>query len=236
MHTFSRAHTRALSTGAMTLALGSLAVALAAGASAHVTVNSTDARQDGYGKVTVRVPNESETAGTTKVSVSMPADSPIASVRVKPHAGWSFSAPKVALVKPVTQGDKTITEAVATITWTADPGVSIKPGSFDEFDFSAGRLPADQTSLSFPATQTYSDGKVVKWDQAKTKGAAEPEHPAPVLALLPAEGSEKAPAVTATPAKASGKDSLARGIGAGAGIVALGGVGLGLRRKHSHAK
>ena len=97
MHTFSRAHARAVSTGAMTLALGSLAVALAAGASAHVNVNSTDARQDGFGKILVRVPNESETAGTIKVAISMPADVVIASVRAKPHFGWTFTAPKVTL-------------------------------------------------------------------------------------------------------------------------------------------
>jgi uncharacterized protein YcnI len=234
MHTFSRAHARTVTTAALTMALGSLAVALAASASAHVTVNSTDARQDGYGKVTVRVPNESETAGTTKVSVSMPAGSPIASVRVKPHAGWSFSAPKVALVKPVTQGDKTITEAVSTITWTADPGVSIKPGSFDEFEFSAGRLPANQTSLSFPAVQTYSDGKVVRWNEPKTPGADEPEHPAPVLNLLPANNPEHA---VATPsAKVADTDPVARGLGAGAAVVAVGGVGLGLRRQRSAVK
>ena len=236
MHTFSRAHARAVSTGAMTLALGSLAVALAAGASAHVNVSSTDARQDGSGKILVRVPNESDTAGTTKVAISMPTDVVLASVRAKPHFGWTFTAPKVALAKPVKQGDKTITEAVATITWTADPGVSIKPGSFDEFEFTAGKMPTDKTSLSFPAIQTYSDGKVVRWIEPKVAGAAEPEKPAPVLELLPPKGSEKAAAVAATPDDARGNDSLARGMGAGAGIVALGGVALGLRRKSAAAK
>lgn len=231
MHTFPRVRARSLATGALTAVLGALAVALAAGASAHVTVSSTDARQDGYGKVTVRVPNESETTGTTKVSVSMPAGSPIASVRVKPHVGWSFSAPKVALPKPAKQGDKTITEAVSTITWTADPGVSIKPGSFDEFEFSAGRLPAGQTSMSFPAIQTYSDGKVVKWDDPATKGAAEPEHPAPVLNLLPAKGSEHSPALTVPFDEKADADPLARGLGVGAIVVAAGGVGLGMRRR-----
>jgi uncharacterized protein YcnI len=236
MHAFSAAHIRTVSTGVVTLALGSLAVAFSASAFAHVTVNSTDARLGGYGKVTVRVPNESETAGTTKVSVSMPAGTPIASVRVKPHAGWSYLAPKVALVKPVKQGDKTITESVSTITWTADKGVSIKPGSFDEFEFSAGRLPAGQAVMSFPATQTYSDGKVVKWNQPKVKGAAEPEHPAPVLNLLPAQASEMAPVATKPSAKSGGNDSVARGLSAGAIAVGLGGIGVGLRRKRSDAK
>lgn len=233
MFTFSRVSTRVLSTSAMSLALGSLAVTLAASASAHVTVNSTDAKQGGYGKVTVRVPNESESAGTTKVSVSMPSASPIASVRVKPHVGWSVSAPKVALVKPVKQGDRTITEAVSTITWTANPGVSIKAGEFEEFEFSAGRLPTDTTSLSFPAVQTYSDGKVVRWIEPQTDGAKEPEHPAPVLNLLPSKVSEAPPAVAVPSVKTGNKDSVARGLGAGAALVAAGGLGLGLRRRRS---
>jgi len=235
MHAFSRAHTRTVTTGAMTLALGSLAVTMAAGASAHVNVSSTDARQDGYGKVTVRVPNESETAGTVKVTLTMPKDATLRSVRAKPHYGWTFTAPLVKLAAPVKQGDKTVTETVQTITWTADKGVSIKPGSFDEFEFTVGQLPTDKKSLSFPAVQTYSDGEVVSWSQPKVAGAEEPEKPAPVLELLPAEGAEASHAATTTAAK-PGNDSLARGIGAGAAVVALGGVGLGLQRKRSTDK
>jgi len=236
MHTFPRAHTRTLTTGTMTLALGALAVAMAASASAHVTVNSTDARQGGSGKVTVRVPNESETAGTTKVSLTMPTDLVLRSVKAKPHFGWTFTAPLVKLATPVKQGDKTVTEAVATITWTADKGVSIVPGSFDEFEFTAGQLPTDKKSVSFPATQTYSDATVVNWNEPKVAGAAEPAHPAPALVLLPAAGSEKTAAVAVTPAMAGHNDSVARGLGAGAAVVALGGVGLGLQRRRSAVK
>jgi uncharacterized protein YcnI len=219
----------------MTLALGSLALAMAASASAHVSVNSTDARQDGYGKVTVRVPNESETAGTIKVSLSMPAGVVLRSVRAKPHYGWTFSAPKVKLAAPVTQGDKIVTEAVSTITWTANKGVSIKEGSFDEFEFTVGQLPVDRTSLSFPAIQTYSDGKVVKWNEPTVPGGAEPKHPAPLLDLLPPKSKSPAAAV-APSAKTGNNDSVARGIGAGAAIVAVGGVGLGLQRRRSAVK
>jgi periplasmic copper chaperone A len=232
MRTFSRTSTRVFTTGAMTLAMGSLAVALAASASAHVSVNSTDARQDGFGKVTVRVPGESPTAGTVKVAVSMPADLVLRSVRVMPHTGWTATAPKVALAKPVKQGDKMVTETVQTITWTANKGVSIKNNEFDEFEFSVGQLPADKKSVSFIAIETYSDGKIVKWDQPTTPGAEEPEKPAPELKLLPAAVDEKTTTV-APPAAKTGNDSVARGIGAGAAVVALGGVGLGLKRKRS---
>ncbi|MDQ1484181.1 MAG: hypothetical protein QOF35_2257 [Actinomycetota bacterium] len=230
MHANSRAPKRTLTTVATTLAFGSMAVVMAASASAHVTVNTTDARQGGYGKVTVRVPNESETAVTTKVSIAMPTSSVLRSVKVKAHPGWTSSAPKVKLAKPVTQGDKIVTEAVATITWTADKGVSIKADSFDEFEFSVGQLPTDKTSLSFPALQTYSDGKVVGWIEPVTPGGAEPKHPAPVLDLLPSKTAKPSAAAPSPSAKA-GKDSVARSLGAGAVIVAVGGAGLGLRRK-----
>jgi periplasmic copper chaperone A len=136
------------------LALGSLAVALAAGASAHVNVNSTDARQGGFGKVTVRVPNESKTAGAVKVSVSMPAGIVMRSVKAKPHFGWTFDAPLVKLATPFKQGDKTVTEAVQVITWTADKAVSIKDGAFDEFEFTVGQLPTDRPGPTAQARTT----------------------------------------------------------------------------------
>src|SRR6185503_37547 len=128
-------------------------------------------------------------AGTIKVSMSMPAGIVMRSVKAKPHYGWTFTAPLVKLATPFKQGDKTVTEAVSTITWTADKGVSIKPGSFDEFEFTVGQMPTDKASVSFPAIQTYSDGKVVSWIEPKVAGAAEPAHPAPVLDLLPPKGA-----------------------------------------------
>ena len=51
--------------------------------------------------------------------------------------------------------------------------------------------------------------------------------------LLPAKGSKITPVAATTSEKADGKDSLARGLGAGAAVVALGGIGLGLRRKRA---
>jgi uncharacterized protein len=161
-------------------------VALTGTASAHVSVNPKEADQGSYARLTFRVPNESDTAGTVKVQVTFPTDTPLASVRYKPHAGWTIAVTKSKLPKPVTVGDYDLTEAVSAITWTAQSGVQIKPGEFDEFDVSVGPLP-EAKSLAFPATQTYSDGKVVNWNEPVKEGAAEPEHPAPTLTLNPAD-------------------------------------------------
>ena len=50
-----------------------------------------------------------------------------------------------------------------------------------------GPFPKGAGSLSLPATQTYSDGTVVKWDQPTPAGGKEPEHPAPTLKLSSTE-------------------------------------------------
>ncbi len=44
-------------------------------------------------------------------------------------------------------------------------------------------------SVSFPTTQTYSDGTVVRWDQAPLPDGGEPEYPVPTLSLTGATGS-----------------------------------------------
>jgi hypothetical protein len=115
-------------------------------------------------------------------------------------------------------------ETVRTITWTADPGVRIGPGEYQEFDVSAGPLPEDTDHLVLPVVQTYDSGEIVAWDAPPAEGA-EPEHPAPVLELIPEEdaGAMEPTAGTAT---ASGADTTARWVG-GAGL-AVGALGLGV--------
>src|SRR5215510_2023982 len=102
-----------------------LSFAIGAGpASAHVTVSSTDAAPGGYGKLVFRVPNETDSAATTKVQVTMPIDAPFASVSTKPHPGWKVQVEEAKLPQPVEVGDVTLTDAVRTVTWTAEgPGV-----------------------------------------------------------------------------------------------------------------
>ncbi|HEU5006815.1 MAG TPA: YcnI family protein [Jatrophihabitantaceae bacterium] len=168
--------------------------ALAGPASAHVTVHSTDAAAGGYGVLTFRVPTESDTASTTKLLVRFPADTPIASVLVQPHPGWTFTTTTAKLSKPVTTDDgDTLTTAVSQIVWTADSAATaIKPGEFDVFAISAGPLPNVKT-LAFSAIQTYSDGSVVKWDETAAPGSdVEPQHPKPSITLATSAASTKA--------------------------------------------
>ncbi|MGV8966504.1 MAG: YcnI family protein [Cellulomonas sp.] len=211
---------RTLRLGASVLAAAALVLVPAAAASAHVRVIPDATSSDGFSKVTFRVPNESATAGTVKVEVAFPADTPFISVTYLPVAGWTAEVVEADLPAPVEVSGATLTRAPARVVWTADPGVQIAPGAFEEFSVVAGPLPAPGTEIVLPATQTYSDGDVVQWDQVAAAGAEEPELPAPVL-ITPV-GEE----VAATTPSTTAADPLARGLGAvglllGAGALAI---------------
>lgn len=193
-------------------------LAAAAPAFAHVTANvyGNQPEKGGYGAIVLRVPNEEETEGTTKLQVTFPDEYAISSVRTKPVPGWTVEITKK--------------DTVSEVTWTARPGNEIPAGttSYQEFEFTAGPLPEDVDMLVLPAAQTYSDGKVVNWDTPPFPGGEEPEHPAPVVAL--AEPSGGGHGVTdhgsATASEAATGDNTARWLG-GAGL-AVGALGLGV--------
>lgn len=223
---------------AMAVTTGVLVIASGGVASAHVTANvSEPAKKGGYAKVSFRVPNEDATQGTIKLTLTFPSNPLVTSARPRPVPGWTTSVTKVKLDPPVKVGKTNATEAMGTVTWTAQPGTRINPGEFQEFDVALGPLP-DADMLMIPATQTYDGPKGdVKWDQPAT-GGAEPEHPAPTIKLVAAGGSEDAHGNTGTTADvknaaadthdaaAPGMDNTARWLG-GVGLV-LGALGLGL--------
>ncbi|MEU6534765.1 YcnI family protein [Streptomyces sp. NPDC047000] len=221
--------------GAVT-ALAAVGVLAAAGAaSAHVTVHpGSYAKGATDGLLTFRVPNEEDSASTTKVQVFLPTDHPVLGVLVSPRDGWTAKVTTTKLKTPVKTDDGTITEAASEITWT---GGKIGAGHYEDFDVAFGQLPDDTGQLVFKTLQTYSDGKVARWIEQPAEGADEPENPAPALTLT-AEGSDTAETATNTEAgnaetpaagsqsaakssTASGSkasDSTARGLGV-AGLV-----------------
>jgi uncharacterized protein YcnI len=236
--------------GAVTVAAG-IAVLFGNGlASAHVTarVIGEAATQGGYTKITFRVPNEEDAAGTIKLEVKFPADTPLTSARTKPMPGWTAQITKVTLDKPVVVHNAEIKEAVSSVTWTAS-GTRINPGEFQEFELSTGPLPETE-QLVMPAIQTYDNGTVVAWDAPPAEeGAEEPEHPAPVIELAPESGDAHGTATantaadtgaedTTEAAAVSGTDDTARWLGgAGLAVGALGvgfGVGATLRARRAN--
>ncbi|MFD4522456.1 YcnI family protein [Streptomyces sp. NPDC058470] len=204
--------------------LTSAAVLAAAGAAfAHVTVRPESyAKGATDGVLTFRVPNEEDTASTTKVQVYLPTDHPVLGVLVTPQEGWTAQVTTTKLKTPVKTDDGSITEAVSEITWT---GGRIRHGEYQDFNVAFGQLPDDVDQLTFKTLQTYSDGKVVRWIEEAEQGGEEPENPAPVLTLTAktAADSEESTSSTSDSASAaesstSSSDSTARGLGI-AGLV-----------------
>ncbi len=181
------------------VAMVALAIgAVAAPASAHVTVNPGEASKGGFTKLAFRVPSERPDADTTKLEVSFPVDHPLAFVSVRPVPGWTYRVERQKLATPIKSdepGEEDVTEYVSKITWE---GGKIAPGEFQEFEVSGGPLPDDADELVFKAVQTYSSGEVVRWIEEAGPGGAEPELPAPVLKLV--AGGEDEHGTTAEPA------------------------------------
>jgi uncharacterized protein YcnI len=192
----------------------------------------TDSTASGsFSALTFRVPNESDTASTVKLEIQLPKDTPFLYVSTKPVAGWTVKTTEAPLPEPVESYGTTITKAVSTVVWTASDAAAVKPGEYQEFSISAGPLPKPGT-IELPAVQTYSDGKVVKWNQPTPASGEEPEYPAPTFVITAAEpgsaeGGDMEPAPTAGEPAASAADStdlLARGLGIGGLLVGVAGL------------
>jgi uncharacterized protein YcnI len=196
-------------------------LALGAGtALAHVSVDPGTVTAGADAVLTFHVPTESESANTVSVQVDLPVDHPFPEVHPQEVAGWTVKTTSQTLDPPVTEGDLTVTDAVATVTWTAPSGAGIPPEDFAEFAIAVEDVP-DVASLTMPVTQTYSDGTVVEWKDLTPPGGQEPDHPAPVVTVLAAGASgtdASAPlttGVTVTTAEptASSTDNAARVLG-----------------------
>lgn len=221
----------AVALAAFTLTL----LACVGSAEAHVTVAAAGVVQGGSDTVVAfRVPTESDTASTTGLKVRLPTDTPLLGVLVEPVAGWTVKVTKAKLAHPVSTDDGPITQAVSEIDWTATAG-GTKPAGFQEFDIIVGQLPKTPT-LTFKAIQHYSDNTNVSWVEVAGPGAAEPDHPAPVLDL--ARAATAAPSATATTPTATMGADAAMGMGSpthdgsnGAATtiaIALAGIGIAL--------
>jgi uncharacterized protein YcnI len=172
-NTVWRALISAAATTTLYLLGSTAAIALA---SAHVHASSDDAVRGGMALVTFQVPNESTNGkATTALTVDL---SNVTSVQAETQPGWSAK-----LDRDPASG------IVHSVTWTAAPNGGIPVDQFGLFRIFV-KLP-DTDTVSFPATQTYADGGVVKWDQSPHPGGAEPSNPVPMLTLT--EGTPSPP-------------------------------------------
>ena len=214
--------------GAALLAIPLMAVA----ASAHIAVATPDAVRGGeVAQLSFRVPDESAEAGTIKVRIDMPADAPVAEVKVRSIPGWTSVVTERRLASPTKIGDFTLTRVPASVTWTAESGNAIAPGEFQVFEIIIAPVP-DVAVLTFAAVQTYSDGSEAEYPSPSLDLST------PVLSASPSESGTAAQSPTASPSMSvvaspvststggasEGTDSLARvmaGLALVAGVAAL---------------
>ena len=207
---------------AATLYLGSAAATPPAWA--HVHASSDNAVRGAMAIVTFQVPNESDKgAATTALTVTLPY---VASASTETMPGWTAKLDRDAA-----------SGTVRSVTWTAPPNGGIGADQFALFRIAVQR--PDTDTVSFPATQSYSDGSIVKWDQPPQPGGGEPEHPAPTLtlaagAVAPHEHHPSSPANhTGAPGHSTSPDNTARLVGGAALVVAALGVCLVLVRRRA---
>ncbi|MDO9406915.1 YcnI family protein [Patulibacter sp.] len=235
-------------TTTVALAATTLALAAAAPASAHVTIQPDEAPAGSYAVVDVRVPNEKDDAGTLKVELQLPPG--VSYAAYQPVPNWTTTVTKRKPSKPFSVEGTPVTSEVDTITWTGRgrSGV-VAPGQFLQFPVSL-RIPdgAEGSKIQFKALQTYEGGEVVRWI-----GAADSELPAPTVTLdepEPEHGGHQAAtsgtSAAATTAAATaddaddesdddGGDALPIVLGAAGLIAGLAGLGLAVagRRRTS---
>jgi uncharacterized protein YcnI len=170
--------------GVTLAAAGVGVVAFPLAAQAHVTIQPGQVEGGDFSVVAFRVPNERDDASTTRLRVVLPEDQPLGSVQTTATPGWQVTTKTRKLDEPIEMFGAKLDEVVSEVTWTAtDAG--IRPGQFEDFELSLGQLPKSGR-LVFSATQTYSSGERVRWNEVSQDPATEPEHPAPTLEIAAA--------------------------------------------------
>jgi uncharacterized protein YcnI len=133
-------------------------VGLAAPAAADTTVSPATAEQGSGVNLTFTVTNDSPSTAITKVTLTLPTDNPIAEVYPLSVPDWAPQLTDRKLDPPVAGiHGSLLSEATATVTWTAMPGKAIQPGGSADLMVAMGPLPqADR--VAFTVRPTYADG------------------------------------------------------------------------------
>lgn len=117
-------------------------------ASAHVTVNPTEAQTGAWQTYSIKIPSEKELP-TTKITLKVPQG--VAFKQYQPLSGWKITT------------EKNDSNEVTSITWEVDgDNEGILAGQFQQFNFVA-QNPDAETEVAWDAFQYYSDGSIVEW-------------------------------------------------------------------------
>ena len=166
-----------------TLLLAATAAGLCHTASAHVVLDQPAALAGSSYKATLRIGHGCDGRATTLVKVRVPEG--MRGARPMPKAGWTLQATKAPLAQPYDSHGKRITEDVREITWEGGP---LPDAWADEFSFVA-QLPAQPGPLPIQVLQQCGSDARLEWFDVAVPGAKPPRSPAPVLDVLPGDGS-----------------------------------------------
>ncbi|HEX7300096.1 MAG TPA: YcnI family protein [Solirubrobacteraceae bacterium] len=150
------------------------ALVVPAAASAHVSLHPNLVPSGANATLDIRVPNEMDTAKTTKLQVKFPPG--FIGVATEPPPGWTSKVLTSKLAKPVQTDDGPVDTQVSEVQWNAGSGAGIPPGQFANFAISVAVPGRPGQVLTFKTLQTYSNGKVVRWI-----GAPDSDEPAPTI-------------------------------------------------------
>jgi uncharacterized protein YcnI len=201
---------------------------------AHVEVEANRAYAGAtHVTVTFHVPNELAPATTRDITFVFPTDHPLLGVTAASQNGFTPTLSSVPLAKAVRGPNGWVREVVRTVEFS---GGQLSGKQEKAFTFHVDQLPSDTRTLTFKVLQKYSTGETVSWIEVAADGAAEPEHPAPVLALGPARGGAQpndnaSPTLAVTlgtkastaPRAASGSAATSAGMKAPVAAAAVGG-------------
>jgi uncharacterized protein YcnI len=161
----------------LTISVLTVALAAAAPALGHITLDAEGANIGSYYKAVVHVPHGCNGSATTKVRVRIP-DGVIA-VKPQPKAGWTLEIKEGDYAQPYTLNGAKVSSGVTEIAWSGN----LPDAYYDEFVFRGyitDTLKAGDT-LYFPFVQECEQG-VDRW--IDTSGKSDVSNPAPGVKLL----------------------------------------------------
>jgi len=170
--------------------LGAVAAATvafhAAGAAAHITLESGTAPAGSFYKAVLRVPHGCDGTPTTAIRVKIPEG--VMKPKPMPKPGWMLKTTVGKLAQPYDWYGTRITEDVQEIEWS---GGELPDDFYDEFVFRAKLPDGEGKTLWFPVIQTCASGEE-RWIEIPAEGKSEDdyEYPAPGLKLTAPAGDE----------------------------------------------
>jgi uncharacterized protein YcnI len=195
-----------------TLVLAASAALLApAVAQAHISIHPNAVPAGAFATLTFRVPNESDSASTTKLAIQMPPG--FTDVSAAPPPGWSFSVKTRKLATPITTDAGTVTTEVSELDFS---GGKVPPGQFGQFPISVVIPGRAGDVLAFKTVQTYSNGQVDSWIGSPTSA-----QPAATIDVTPRGGvlQDVAGGEAGPPATLPAADTRQRATGVSATVV-----------------